>query len=114
MLWVLIAQTDTLSGGGGWLGAGLLGLVLGWLLLKHLPEKDRQFKEFLDGKDSAIAQQAKEHKEAVEALTKCHEAEQEKTRVAFEKAMEVVTAHCKEETRQMIEVFTKEVQRKKP
>lgn len=35
---ILLAQaTDPLSGGAGWMGAGLLGLVLAWLLLKHLP-----------------------------------------------------------------------------
>lgn len=36
---------DVLAGGAGWFGAGLLGAVLSWLLLKHLPEKDRQSKE---------------------------------------------------------------------
>src|SRR5689334_4997153 len=35
---------DSLSGGAGWFGAGLLGLVLGWLLLVHLPSKDKQLK----------------------------------------------------------------------
>lgn len=52
----LLAQVDSLSGGGGWLGAGLLGLVLGWLLLRHLPEKDRQIKEILDAKDKQFTE----------------------------------------------------------
>lgn len=44
----LLAQTsDPISGGAGWVGAGLLGLVLGWLLLKHIPDKDRQLKELI-------------------------------------------------------------------
>lgn len=38
---------DPISGGAGWVGAGLLGLVLGWLLLVHLPAKDKQ----LENKD---------------------------------------------------------------
>jgi hypothetical protein len=38
---------DALGGGAGWLGAGLLGLVLSWLLLKHLPEKDRLILDML-------------------------------------------------------------------
>ena len=50
----MIAQTDSLSGGAGWAGAGLLGLVLFWLLFKHLPAKDAQLKEFVAGKDAAI------------------------------------------------------------
>lgn len=33
------------SGTAGWAGAGLLSLVLGWLLLKHLPDKDKQASE---------------------------------------------------------------------
>ena len=50
---VLFAQNvaDPISGGAGWVGAGLLGLVLGWLLLWHLPQKDKQLKEIIDGKD---------------------------------------------------------------
>ena len=49
-MWVyLLAQNiDPISGGAGWVGAGLLGLVLGWLLLKHLPEKDRQIRDLID------------------------------------------------------------------
>lgn len=40
--WLFLAQADSLTGGAGWVGAGLLGLVLAWLLLKHLPAKDAQ------------------------------------------------------------------------
>lgn len=46
LLWVLgevVTEQNYITGGAGWAGAGLLGLVLGWLLLKHLPDKDRQF-----------------------------------------------------------------------
>lgn len=32
----------------GWVGAGLLGLVLAWLLGIHLPAKDKQIRELLD------------------------------------------------------------------
>ena len=49
--------SDPLSGGAGWLGAGLLGLVLAWLLLKHLPEKDRQIKDLIDVHLSAEKEQ---------------------------------------------------------
>ena len=45
---ILAQSTDPISGGAGWVGAGLLGLVLGWLLLKHLPDKDRQQTAQLD------------------------------------------------------------------
>ena len=48
---VLAQAVDPISGGAGWIGAGLLGLVLGWLLLIYLPSKDKQLKEFLEAKD---------------------------------------------------------------
>ncbi len=50
---VLFAQsTDPISGGAGWIGAGLLGAVLSWLCLVHLPAKDKQLHEILDGQAS--------------------------------------------------------------
>jgi hypothetical protein len=48
------AISDPLAGGAGWVGAGLLGLVLGWLLLVHLPAKDKQLKDLLEAKDKQI------------------------------------------------------------
>lgn len=53
---VLLSQTEPLSGGAGWIGAGLLGLVLFWLLVIHLPNKDKQIKELLEGKDKQISE----------------------------------------------------------
>lgn len=41
--------------GSGWAGAGLLGMVLGWLLLVHLPAKDKMLLQLIDSKDKAIA-----------------------------------------------------------
>lgn len=54
-----LAQTLPSSGGdlggySGWAGAGLLGLVLSWLLFKHLPDKDRQIKDLISSKDEHI------------------------------------------------------------
>lgn len=45
---------DPISGGAGWIGAGLLGLVLAWLLLKHLPEKDRQVERLVQACDAEV------------------------------------------------------------
>lgn len=109
----LFAQVDSLSGSGGWLGAGLFGLVLAWLLLVHLPAKDKQLMDLIESKDAALKLQRDKFVEEQKAERECHEAEQEKARAAFEKALDTITAHCKDETRQMIEVFTKEMQRAK-
>ena len=51
---MVVAQTDPISGGAGWVGAGLLGLVLAWLLLKHLPDKDRMIREILKEHDAEV------------------------------------------------------------
>lgn len=73
-LLVLLAQAgpDPISGGAGWVGAGLLGAVMAWLLLVHLPNKDKQLKEFIDSRD-------KDKQAAREAFEK----EQRESRSAF-------------------------------
>lgn len=53
-LYLLVSQTDPLSGGAGWVGAGLLGLVLFWLLVIHLPSKDKQIKELIERQDKIL------------------------------------------------------------
>ena len=46
---VLVAQdVSTIGGPAGWVGAGLLGLVLSWVFLVHLPNVQRQLREILD------------------------------------------------------------------
>lgn len=106
---LLLAQADSLSGGGGWLGAGLLGLVLAWLLLVHLPAKDKQLDKMMDGKDAALTAQRDKFLLELKEERDAHEEEQKKAREAFEKALDVITTHCKDETRQMIDAFTKAV-----
>lgn len=51
----VVPAADPISGGAGWVGAGLLGLVLGWLLFVHLPAKDKQLANLIESKDRQIA-----------------------------------------------------------
>lgn len=52
---VLLGENlEAISGGGGWVGAGLLGAVLSWLLFVHLPRKDKQLEDFNKGKDELL------------------------------------------------------------
>src|SRR5262245_37191013 len=67
MEWLILAQSEPLSGGAGWVGAGLLGAVLFWLLVIHLPNKDKQIDrmneqkdKLCEGKDRQIAEQRAE------------------------------------------------------
>jgi hypothetical protein len=48
------ASTDPLSGNTGWIGAGLLGAVLAWLMFVHLPGLQKQLREFVAEKDCQI------------------------------------------------------------
>lgn len=54
IVWLLLAESATEIGlsAGGWASAGLLGTVLGVIFLRLLPEKDRQVKELIEGKDA--------------------------------------------------------------
>ena len=68
--WMVWAQAiDPITGGAGWAGAGLLSLVLGWLLLRHLPEKDRQAKELMDAHIIHMNLHRKEFTDSLTALS---------------------------------------------
>lgn len=87
-MWAALAAVpppgDPISGGAGWVGAGLLGLVLGWLLLVHLPSKDKQLKELIDAQDKqvgvlvekfekALADTRGEFRDALDRISERHE-----------------------------------------
>ncbi len=97
--------TDPISGGAGWVGAGLLGGVLAWLMFVRLPATDRalekamntkdtQIKELADAKDNQIKELIRSNGEQMDRERKArHEiadkAQQITTQTAmqFEKAM---------------------------
>ena len=85
-MWLLLAQTDLPIGGSGWAASGLIGLVLSWLLLVHLPRQDKRN----DDKEAAFMTQMKEkdaaHNETIKMIM-----------VANKEALQTVVEHCKEE-----------------
>lgn len=83
---VPVSQIESISGGAGWAGAGLLGLVLAWLLLVHLPAKDKRD----DAKDKA-------HDETVAKLMTDFRSETEEIRVANQQAIETVCAEFRKQ-----------------
>lgn len=90
ILTVLLAQSvDPISGGAGWVGAGLLGLVLCWLLLKHLPDKDRR-----DERKDEL------HRTHVTSLM-----------TDFKNSLREVLIHCDDETKALSEAFKEELRR---
>ena len=73
----LFAEVDPISGGAGWLGAGLLGLVLGWLFLWHIPKlgKDQTeaVKAVVDHCDKELQTIRSECKEYIDRLSRAIE-----------------------------------------
>lgn len=91
---MLLAQQplpDPLSGGSGWAGAGLLGLVLGWLLLWHLPKKDEQILTLVESKDQALREQHEEFtatlKELVDEKGRSDKEQRERFAIAIDSLM---------------------------
>lgn len=86
--------TDPISGGAGWAGVGLLGLVLSWLLFVHLPAKDKQAEK----KDER-------HAETVEALAKEFRAAVQDLTDSNKQAMQEFARHCEAEIDKVIDLL---------
>lgn len=65
--------TGEIGSGAGWAGAGLLGLVLGWLLLKHLPEKDAQIERLITRSDERADRLTAEFQESLRMIMDRHD-----------------------------------------
>ena len=84
---LLLAQSSTVIGGeAGWAGVGILGLVLSWLLLRHLPAKDAQINAFIEKKDQHVLE-----------LT-----------AKFEQNLDKIVDHCKDEFKIVLDLFRKD------
>lgn len=91
----LLSQGDAgagnaIAGSAGWVGAGLLGLVLSWLLLVRLPATDRQTQNLIESRDKMCKDMDANHDSAF-AL-----AEKER-RSDFQAALKTITDHCDRE-----------------
>lgn len=51
---MLSQATDPISGGAGWVGTGLLGSVLAWILFVNIPNKDKQIGKMIEDKDKLV------------------------------------------------------------
>lgn len=78
----------------GWTGAGLLGLVLGWLLLTHLPAKDKQIETLIKDKDKQIGDLIATKDKQVRDLIDDHSKQRKEDLVAFKAEIENEREHC--------------------
>jgi hypothetical protein len=102
---------ETFPGAPAWVGTGLLGGVLGWLLFVHLPAKDKQISALIADRDKAISEQAQRHdahtrditdrfNEAMSGIVVRYTEQERERRTDYREALAVVVNHCERETAQ--------------
>jgi hypothetical protein len=102
---------ETFPGAPAWVGTGLLGGVLGWLLFVHLPSKDKQIAGLIADRDRAMTEKDERHDAHIKGLTDrfnetmtgivVRYTDQERERRAdYREALAVVVSHCEKETSQ--------------
>lgn len=101
-----VIPNDPLAGNSGWVGTGLLGAVLSWLLFVHLPAKDKQIKELTDIHARIEADQRTTHTATESTQREAHLKVESAQRDTFEKTMKVMTDHCKEEFDRILNHYT--------
>ena len=98
--WVTAAGTSSI--------AGVLALVMRWLLWTHLPEKDRIFQEMVKSRDdlsrdlaakadTSYREHAARMEQVVRELVTSNAATDKERRADFQAALEVVTHHCEQQ-----------------
>jgi hypothetical protein len=112
-LLISLAQviSDPLSGGAGWVGTGLLGSVLGWLLFIHLPKKDQQVLDLINSRDKLVEKLTADFRQSMTELLDKANANDKEQRTDFKESLQRVTSHCEKEVVTTIEALKKEVDR---
>jgi hypothetical protein len=101
MLAALLAQApptpDAISGGAGWVGAGLLGGVLSWLLFLHLPAKDKQIAGLIDSRDAMVEKLTNSFRQAIIESEERAAAVDKERREDYRVSLAMVVSHCEKE-----------------
>ncbi len=105
-----VDDLTALSGGSGWLGAGLLGLVLSWLLLIHLPKKDLQLEVLLGRKDTQINAVIEAKNAQLSVLLASRDQQQKMMHEENQKQLDLVIEHCKTEMTGVQQLFAQKIE----
>lgn len=110
-MWLLLAQVapDPISGGAGWVGAGLLGLVLSWLLLMHLPKKDAQISELINLHLLTEKEQRQDYQLALDAQRSSYQNMLESQRVEFRDTLQKMLTHNEAQINVLGEAFKEDL-----
>lgn len=95
---ICIAQAEPIIGGpAGWAGAGLLGLVLAWLTMKYIPDKDKQLKEKDELHDKAISNIIEKKSALIRDMVVSSQKAIDTITSTFKETSQANLDHCKEE-----------------
>lgn len=113
MALILFGQVapDPLSGGAGWVGTGLLGSVLGWLLFVHLPNKDKQILGLIESRDKLVEKLTLEFRDSMNKIIEQTEARDKEKRNDFKEALQQVTSSCEREMAVIVAEIKKDIQK---
>jgi hypothetical protein len=103
---------DPMAGGAGWagwVGAGLLGPVLGWLLFIYLPAKDKQLKEMIADKDALVTKLIQGYETRLDTVSNVYRGDTKEMRDSFERALQSVLGHCEKEFTRIAEAVRTEI-----
>ena len=103
------ASPDVISGGAGWAGAGLLGLVLGWLLFVHLPAKDKQIAALIESRDAFVRELNHNFRDSMQAAAMASAVQDKERRDDYKASLATVVAHCEKETGQISQAIRKDL-----
>jgi hypothetical protein len=95
---VILSQSpDAVAGTAGWVGAGLLGAVLAWLMFVHLPAKDKMITGMIEGRDALVRALAERHDATVRDLVAQVAAADKERRDDFRANLTAILTNCQRE-----------------
>lgn len=110
-LFILLAQTatDPFSGGAGWVGTGLLGSVLGWLLFVHLPGKDKQILGLIESRDKLVHDLTENFRQSLKEFYDKTDIRDKERCEDFKQSLQKVVDHCEKELTTTLSAIHKEI-----
>lgn len=107
---VLGVDIDPLVGT-GWASFGIVGLVLGWLVTKHIPQLLADSKETARENVRTIHTLIERHDGQLKLAQDSHEARLAEVQETFKLSLDKMLTHCEAETKANAELFRDEVDR---
>lgn len=111
LLYVIAQAHDPISGGAGWIGAGLLGAVLAWLMMIHLPAKDKQMQSMIDSHVSSMRDLIDKKSATIKDVITIAQKNIETVVSASQNMINASNDHCQSELEKIVNSFRYELDR---